>query len=182
MADVNVTVHWDDRALSGLALDRKVAAALDRLAGRAVVTMKRLCPVSPVYPVYAQPLPSGRSKGPVYGGAGATHKGVRWQAGQDRPRWRRAGDFPLPPSGRLRSSIRSLRQPDGSIIIGPTVDYAIYVEEDTRPHVIRSHGPWSLRNRATGQLFGPVVHHPGTRGQHFIHRTADTLNGQVIHV
>lgn len=43
-----------------------------------------------------------------------------------------------------------------------------YIEYPTRPHIIRSHGPWPLRNRETGQVFGPVVHHPGTRAQPFM--------------
>jgi hypothetical protein len=46
--------------------------------------------------------------------------------------------------------------------------YALYVEMGTRPHVIRAHGDYSLRNRETGQGFGPVVHHPGTRPQPFL--------------
>ena len=48
------------------------------------------------------------------------------------------------------------------------VDYAASVEMGSRPHVIRSHGPWPLRNRETGQVFGQVVHHPGTKAQPFM--------------
>lgn len=44
----------------------------------------------------------------------------------------------------------------------------LYVEYSTKPHIIRSHGPWPLRNRETGQVFGPVVHHPGTKAQPFM--------------
>ncbi len=146
-----ITMIWDEAAVRMLPAQPQVQAALDRLAGRAVNTMKALCPVSPAGP--RNPPPG-------------------------RPSWRAAGDFPLPPSGRLRSSIHALRMPDGSVIVGPTVPYAMYVEEDTRPHVIAAHGPWSLRSRVTGQLFGPVVHHPGTRGQHFVRRTAETLGGR----
>jgi len=46
--------------------------------------------------------------------------------------------------------------------------YAAYVELGTAPHVIRSHGPYPLRNPRTGQVFGPVVHHPGTKAQPFL--------------
>lgn len=84
-------------------------------------------------------------------------------------------------SGNLRSSTHAFREPDGNITIGPTADYGRYVNFDTRPHLITSHGPWPLRNRATGQVFGRVVHHPGTRGQHFIEKTADSMNGRVFH-
>lgn len=84
-------------------------------------------------------------------------------------------------SGNLRSSCRALRQPDGEIIIGPTADYGRYVNDGTYPHIIRSHGPWSLHNRETGHYFGRVVHHPGTRGVHFVERTAESINGRVYH-
>jgi hypothetical protein len=75
-------------------------------------------------------------------------------------------------TGHLRSSIRAFRQGDGSIIIGPTADYARYVIEGTPPHEIRSHGPWPLRNRETGRVFGPVVHHPGTQANPFVREAA----------
>jgi hypothetical protein len=88
---------------------------------------------------------------------------------------------PLHRSGNLRSSIHAFRQPGGEIVVGPTADYAEYVEYDTRPHIITSRGPWPLRNRETGAVFGRVVHHPGTRGQHFVEKTADSFEGRVYH-
>lgn len=87
-------------------------------------------------------------------------------------------------SGNLRSSIHAVRGGNGSarwVDIGPTADYAPYVNNDTVPHIIESHGPWPLRNRETGQVFGRIVHHPGTRGQHFVERTAETFEGRVYH-
>lgn len=55
----------------------------------------------------------------------------------------------------------------------------IYVEYGTGPHWIISHGyaagrryPWPLRNRRTGEVFGPVVWHPGTPAQPFIRPAA----------
>lgn len=92
---------------------------------------------------------------------------------------------PLHRSGNLRSSVRSYRGAQGSeriIIVGPSADYAKYVNNDTYPHLIESHGPWPLRNRETGQVFGRVVHHPGTHGQHFVERTAETFQGRVYHI
>jgi len=90
---------------------------------------------------------------------------------------------PLHRSGNLRSSIHAFRQGtphDRYYIVGPTADYARYVNDDTVPHIIRSHGPWPLRNRETGQVFGQVVHHPGTHGQHFVERTAETFQGRRV--
>jgi hypothetical protein len=81
-------------------------------------------------------------------------------------------------SGNLRSSIHAFPQPNGDIQVGPTADYARYVNDDTVPHIIESHGPWSLHNRATGQYFGRIVHHPGTHGKHFIEKTADSFDGR----
>jgi hypothetical protein len=76
-------------------------------------------------------------------------------------------------SGHLRSSIHAFRQGDG-ILIGPTASYARYVVEGTPPHIIRSHGPWPLRDEH-GHVFGRVVHHPGTRAQPFVSEAAQAV-------
>lgn len=98
---------------------------------------------------------------------------------------------PLHRSGNLRSSIHAFRHSGGlvsypyraanDIVVGPTASYARYVNDDTRPHLIESHGPWPLRNRETGQVFGRVVHHPGTTGKHFIEKTAESMDGRVYY-
>ena len=41
-------------------------------------------------------------------------------------------------------------------------------------------GPWPLRNRATGQVFGRVVHHPGTSPQPFIVESLQAIAGAVV--
>lgn len=137
----SMTVVVDAQGISQLSDLPAVVAVFDRFAAEATLTMKRLCPVSPVGPLHR--------------------------------------------SGNLRSSIHAFREhvPGGRAwIIGPTADYAQYVERDTVPHLIVSHGPWPLRNRETGEIFGRVVHHPGTRGQHFIERTAETFNGRTVNL
>jgi hypothetical protein len=53
------------------------------------------------------------------------------------------------------------RTPDGK-------PYPLFVEFGTPPHVIESTGPWPLRNPQTGQVFGRIVHHPGTSPQPFL--------------
>jgi hypothetical protein len=50
---------------------------------------------------------------------------------------------------------------------------SLFVLKGTRPHVIRSHGSWPLRNRKTGEVFGPVVHHPGFAGDPFLTRAME---------
>lgn len=52
--------------------------------------------------------------------------------------------------------------------IGRGIDYWASVEYGSRPHIIRSHGNYPLRNRETGQVFGRVVHHPGTPAQPYM--------------
>jgi hypothetical protein len=84
------------------------------------------------------------------------------------------------PSGWLRSSIGWDLSRDGEGLhatIGTDVDYAAYVEFGTRPHEIRSHGDYPLRNRRTGQVFGRVVHHPGTQAQPYLRPALDAIRG-----
>jgi hypothetical protein len=92
---------------------------------------------------------------------------------------------PLHRSGNMRSSIHVWRTGDAygrAWNIGPSADYARWVNSGSVPHVIRSHGDYPLRNRETGQVFGREVHHPGYAGSHFVERTASTLGGRVYHL
>jgi hypothetical protein len=84
-------------------------------------------------------------------------------------------------AGRLRDSIRARPTADGGWRVGPEVSYGRWVNNGAKPHIIRSHGTWPLRNRETGQVFGPVVHHPGNRGRHFIEEAGLTLDGRDYH-
>jgi hypothetical protein len=75
-------------------------------------------------------------------------------------------------TGRLRASIRktpafSSRGP--LFRVEATVDYAQYVENDTRPHVIKARNAKVLRFKVGGRVvYAKLVHHPGTKGQHFM--------------
>jgi hypothetical protein len=176
-----VRVVWDDAAVKlwTEAPGAQPQRGLDLLAGELVTVMKALCPVSPVQPVYAQPVPLGKSKGPAYA-ARRIGRGLAWPGGPDVSRRRLPGDLPLRPSGYLRSSIRAFRTADG-VIVGPTADYAEYVNNGTPPHSIDSTGSWPLRNRASGQVFGPHVNHPGTPAVHFIEQAAEAIQGRAVH-
>lgn len=70
--------------------------------------------------------------------------------------------------GALYRSLRTARPRPlvGQVWVGS--DHWLYVEYPTRPHEIRSRGPWLLRNRRTGQVFGYRVWHPGTQAQPFM--------------
>lgn len=54
----------------------------------------------------------------------------------------------------------------GVVVVGTA--YWADVEYGSRPHIIRSHGDYSLHNAETGEYFGRVVHHPGTPEQPFM--------------
>jgi hypothetical protein len=165
---------WDDEAVKLWTVsDPRILAGQDRIAAQLLQRMKELCPVSPVQAVYAYPVPEGYSLGPVHRGRPIARPG-----GAPRTRLRYPGDLPLPASGTLRNSIVAVRDPEGAILVGPTASYARYVIEGTPPHVIRSTGPWPLRNRATGQVFGPVVQHPGTQAQPFVTEAAESMGTQ----
>lgn len=58
----------------------------------------------------------------------------------------------------------------GTARIGSALDYSVFVEMGTQPHIIRSKGNHALRNKETGEVFGRVVHHPGTPAQPFMRR------------
>ena len=70
-------------------------------------------------------------------------------------------------TGLLRNSIygRVIRH---GFEIGARTNYAAYVELGTRPHLIRARAKKVLANKRTGEVFGKVVHHPGTKAQHFL--------------
>jgi hypothetical protein len=52
----------------------------------------------------------------------------------------------------------------------PQASYAPYVEFGTAPHLIKAVNKRVLANVETGQIFGPVVHHPGTKPNPFMER------------
>ena len=82
-------------------------------------------------------------------------------------------------SGFLRNSIRY--QVNGNVIRISMVDYAIYVEFGTPPHIIEPRNAKALRFNVSGigprggdvtnTVFAKIVHHPGTRPQPFIRTT-----------
>jgi hypothetical protein len=81
-------------------------------------------------------------------------------------------------TGRLRESlhVEHGRDEQGEYRdVGSDLDYALPVEVGSRPHVIKSHGDYPLRNRRTGQVFGPLVHHPGARAQAYLRPALDDL-------
>jgi len=72
--------------------------------------------------------------------------------------------------GTLRQRIlaRMLTKLKGYLIAD--VDYSAAVHEGTRPHIIRAVNKKVLANQRTGQIFGKIVRHPGTRPNPFFDR------------
>lgn len=58
--------------------------------------------------------------------------------------------------------------------------YPIVLDRGSRPHTITAHGDYPLRNRATGQVFGRTVHHPGTKPTYWCTGSTDVLRGIVL--
>ena len=67
--------------------------------------------------------------------------------------------------GNLRQLISSRMTGKASAIIESKAKYSAYVDQGTRPHIIRIRNAKVLANRRTGQIFGKVVKHPGTKKQ-----------------
>jgi hypothetical protein len=61
----------------------------------------------------------------------------------------------------------------------PQASYAPFVEFGTAPHIIKAVNARSLANKDTGQFFGPVVHHPGTKANPFMERILDSAQPEI---
>jgi len=76
-------------------------------------------------------------------------------------------------TGRLANSIQARDVPRGFAVV-PTVDYAVFVEYGTRPHVILPRRARALRFEVNGDIvYCTRVHHPGTAPNPFVGRTAE---------
>jgi|SRR6185369_4088872 len=69
--------------------------------------------------------------------------------------------------GTLRQLISSRMSGALSAVVEARAKYSGYVDQGTRPHLISVINKRVLANKRTGQFFGRVVHHPGTRRQSF---------------
>ena len=83
--------------------------------------------------------------------------------------------------GRLRGSIRKrvdLVNLEAEVGLG--VEYAIFVELGTRPHIIRPIRAQALRFEVGGEIvFAKLVRHPGTRPQPFVRETAEAVERRI---
>ena len=78
-------------------------------------------------------------------------------------------------TGRLQSSIRRDAQPFRAAI-STNSGYGLFVDEDTKPHVIEARLGGFLRFVINGQVFfRKRVFHTGTKGQQFRRKTLDAV-------
>jgi phage gpG-like protein len=81
-------------------------------------------------------------------------------------------------TGRLRASI-SKDVNSLSFKVFSNVEYAGYVNDGTRPHVIRPRHKQALRFRVGGRtVFAKEVHHPGTRAKPYLDRALQEVARQ----
>jgi hypothetical protein len=64
----------------------------------------------------------------------------------------------------------------------PQAAYAPYVELGTAPHIIRAVNAKVLANVKSGQVFGPVVHHPGTKANPFMERIVAAAQPEITEI
>ena len=105
---------------------------------------------------------------------------------------------PFTITGRLRSSITHTVGLN-KVTIDTKVAYAPFVEYGTRPHIIRPKSRKALAWPTGGQsaaglgrgtqgtlrgkgsfAFAKVVHHPGTKGHHYMKDALDSSRGEII--
>src|SRR5579872_2579686 len=63
--------------------------------------------------------------------------------------------------------------------IGPTVSYADFVYSGTQPHIIQAVNKKVLANTETGQIFGKIVHSPGSAANPFLDRILAASENQA---
>ncbi len=77
----------------------------------------------------------------------------------------------------------SFESGDMSITVTAGEPYALFVEEDTKPHIIRPKHRKVLRWATGGGFaFAKEVHHPGTTGTHFLQNALDSKIKQVTEI
>jgi HK97 gp10 family phage protein len=75
--------------------------------------------------------------------------------------------------GNLRQSVKGRMTGVASGVVRVEASYGVFVEEGTRPHMIRVRTKRVLADISTKQIFGTVVRHPGTRANRFFTRGVD---------
>lgn len=85
-------------------------------------------------------------------------------------------------TGELRKEIgRGVRGP-WAVFVRASAKHALFVEEDTKPHIIRARRAKMLRFVQNGRVrFARSVRHPGTKGTHFMRDARDAAEEKLTH-
>lgn len=84
-----------------------------------------------------------------------------------------------PGGGNLRQNIRTNITDKLSATVSSEAPYSAAVHEGTRPHLIRPVNAKVLANPRTGEFFGRLVHHPGTRANPFMARAIERAKQKI---
>lgn len=81
--------------------------------------------------------------------------------------------------GNLRQKIKTKMITKLSGVVESLAPYSIFVHEGTRPHDIRPVVAKGLANKRTGEYFGKLVHHPGTRANPYFARAVEKSGEKI---
>jgi HK97 gp10 family phage protein len=81
--------------------------------------------------------------------------------------------------GNLRQKIQASMVSKFRGVVEAKAPYSIFVHEGTAPHEIRPVNKSVLANRRTGQFFGKLVHHPGTKPNPFLLRALQNSREKI---
>lgn len=109
----------------------------------------------------------------LHSAIGKSIKQVQSKAMREAPVNKQSG------GGNLRQSIRASMTGALSGVVEVGVQYATYVHDGTRPHIIEVRNKKVLANSRTGQVFGRKVNHPGTRANPFLQRAVDQAKPDI---
>lgn len=84
-----------------------------------------------------------------------------------------------PGGGNLRQNIRTHMISRLAGVIEALAPYSLFVHEGTAAHTIVPVNKKVLADRRTGQIFGTLVHHPGTRPNPFFARAIERSTAKI---
>ena len=81
--------------------------------------------------------------------------------------------------GNLKQNIRTSLITKTRAVVESKASYSGYVEFGTAPHIINVKNKKVLANVRTGQFFGKIVHHPGTRPNPYMERALEKSQNKI---
>lgn len=86
-------------------------------------------------------------------------------------------------TGNLRAKIKAHKINPHKWILSDGVDYGVFLEYGTEPHIIRPKFKKALKFKVGGKVvFAKVVHHPGTNAQPYFRPALDYTKANVKYI